>query len=1164
VRPYLIVGCGGSGGVTLQFLMDQLKADLALKGIDKLPAAWQFVHIDVPQSPDGVKPGIPLPVPQQSPTGRYIGIAQPGSTFGSVTASLTDPLIAQRRLTQLGAWQADPRVLMVPITAGAGQMRAVGRVVTLSGIGRIREGLQAALTAMTAAGSRGELTELVRKISPGSEALADSAPVVLVVSSMAGGAGASMVLDVCRLLSQEPAVSPALTALFLYTPEIFDSIDKALRNGVPGNALAMTGELIASQLGAAAVDDVEILTALGQGIPNDAQQAPFGRVIPIGARIGETGALFADGHLDSIYRGVGRGLAALMQSASASTEWISYDLTNSSARADELEHFGWSSAPDKVQWGSFGFAQLSMGRDRYAEYAAQRIARAAVVRLVSGHSSPSSPGTDLEQLNRLADERFPGFLADLGLPGREGPQQWFRGVLGNMPNEGANVISKQHLEPLLALTQAVDAGQWFAYVDSSMRNRAPALTSDARQAAYDFVYGWYNALLERTARAVEATVATDGLPTALALLERAGRDVDSWAQQLREGARLTPQDPTTLPAAVAAQATALKGSIDARHAIVQTLRTGYGGAIASTIAGEAAAKLGEIFTALRSDFLGPLAEACSDALTRLQMAVDTEVTGGGLAQLRTNEYPEWPSGDQPVPTRFTHAQNEVLLIDASTFQGQFDAHLIETVRTDDDPSPTPLTGLGTALREVVLHQWATVGAPPPGHVLARIADWRPAALDRDPGKPERVPSRRGQYRLAVTPAELLARSRQWVLRPRLPFEKFIKTSLRDYVAAGTVPDTLRVQRTTEIMAKFRDTLELAQPLVAINRNLATALHPNSEATVVYKFSDVPFGALIMGDDLVHDLEQRRPDQRSVLALKGALKPVSDATRIDVFGSFAPLSPLAFSSLLGPLATGWASLTLPKAREVFWSHRRSRRLAGGVAMNDGQRRAMIGGWFVARYTGRLRLPGESHAQDAVQIYDDRLREWISFPNPLVVPQIQLDGKANNYLPAVILSFGLAMARVGATGSLEPLKPYTLLRKYWDDSTSGRAGSDSTLLTAATRLAAWARGTAAMPEGAVNTVEQSGDPEKNRQGLLSRFTTIRDRIGEDYLRPGYLGARGGGRYSVIDRAEDLFDLPLPLYHEAAEDAFRQLGILVDLLGKLDLTSDGDTGADDGDLI
>jgi hypothetical protein len=1155
VRPFLLVGCGGSGGLTLQFLMDQLSADLSRRSIHQIPAAWQFVHVDVPTAPDGVGSGLPPVVPEQAGNGRYVGMASFGASYPGVASAVSARLAQTHQLTTLATWRTDPREVNVPIVAGAGQMRSVGRVVTLSGIARVREGLQSAFDALRAVGASGELQRVADEISPGTGAQTGSAPVVLVVSSMAGGAGASMVLDVCRLLSQMPGIDPALIALFLYTPEVFESIPAAQRSGVPGNALAMAGELIASQLGAAALDDVAILESLGLGSAGGGQRLPFGRVFPIGLRIGEQGAKFADGRLKDVYRGVGRGLAALMLSGEATQEWVGFDLTNNNPRSSEQEHFGWGSERTQVQWGSFGFAQLSLGRDRYAEYAAQRLARSAVDRLVHGHRSPGAPGTDLDQLNRVVDDQMPFMLREFGLPAAEGLQRWWLTTVGNAPNERAQQLVARFVEPRLALPAATDARQWTAYVLQQMASAAPEMDAEVERVAYEWVHGWYVQQLARVQRTIESVISTDGLPTAMTLLERIGRDTDAWAQQLREAAQQSRRSAAALDQGPVQQAHALKGQIDARHMIVTVLRTAYQAAASQAFAGGALAVLADVIGSLRADLLEPLREACGDAAALLGQAVDADVQGSGLAQLRTDEFAEWPEGGLPVPARFSHAQNEVLLIDATTFEGQFGDHVVETTRGEASTISVK-DGQAVAMREILLNRWRTAGPPPRGGLVERLADWRPAALHHDPGKGERVPARRGQFRVAVKPAEVLDRARSWVARPGMPFHRFVSVSLREYVADEEVADSVRATRTQDIRTKFGKVLELAQPLVGVNQQMVATEHNGDAATVAYKFSDVPFGQLPLGTDLVQQLEQRpAADPAGVAALRAALKPVSDASRVDVFGSFAPLSPLAFSSLLSPLAQGWSAAVMPAQRASFWHHRRSRRLPGAVAMHDRQRRAVVGGWYVARFIGTLRLPGEARALEAVEVWDIRSRGWVRFPHPLVTPKAELERSTNNYLPAVLLSYGLAMAQSTAQASVAPLLPYTILRKTWDDSLAGRSPHDPlTMLTATSRLRDWVS-TGETPPGAPEGPASAGiDPEARRTWLAKRLQEGRDAIGTGYLRPGERGAPGGGRWSVIDREEEL--AAVPLFSEVAADVYDVYGTLIEIVQGLDLT-----GGDDG---
>ena len=135
-----VVGLGGSGGKTLQFLMDQLRSELtAIRWTaDHLPRCWEFVHIDVPAAPDGVGPGLPPTVPAQG--GTYIPVSTATDNYAVLDAALQTTLGNQpagNQLRQLARWRPDPRAVNTPITSGAGQYRAVGRLLTLARAGLV-------------------------------------------------------------------------------------------------------------------------------------------------------------------------------------------------------------------------------------------------------------------------------------------------------------------------------------------------------------------------------------------------------------------------------------------------------------------------------------------------------------------------------------------------------------------------------------------------------------------------------------------------------------------------------------------------------------------------------------------------------------------------------------------------------------------------------------------------------------------------------------------------------------------------------------------------------------------------------------------------------------------------------------------------------------------
>nr|WP_268957309.1 tubulin-like doman-containing protein [Mycolicibacterium mageritense] len=91
MRRFLVVGCGGSGGATLAFMMDQLRSELHAAGIGKLLAGWQFVHIDVPSAAESGPEGL-ANVPAQG--GSYIGCGPQGSSYAILDGALSQRLAA--------------------------------------------------------------------------------------------------------------------------------------------------------------------------------------------------------------------------------------------------------------------------------------------------------------------------------------------------------------------------------------------------------------------------------------------------------------------------------------------------------------------------------------------------------------------------------------------------------------------------------------------------------------------------------------------------------------------------------------------------------------------------------------------------------------------------------------------------------------------------------------------------------------------------------------------------------------------------------------------------------------------------------------------------------------------------------------------------------------
>jgi hypothetical protein len=191
LRPFLLIGVGGSGGKTLRVVREDLERRLAQAGWKgPLPQAWQFIHVDVPTHADGNDPDLPRQLPDRD----YQGLVASGLDYRTIDAAMVQGGGPHLR-EAVATWRPDPNKVNVPASKGAGQYRTLGRIITVAGLSRINEALQRARRSLTGAEVVGELAEVTRLLG-GESAPSVAEPTVIVVSSIAGGSGAGAVIDV--------------------------------------------------------------------------------------------------------------------------------------------------------------------------------------------------------------------------------------------------------------------------------------------------------------------------------------------------------------------------------------------------------------------------------------------------------------------------------------------------------------------------------------------------------------------------------------------------------------------------------------------------------------------------------------------------------------------------------------------------------------------------------------------------------------------------------------------------------------------------------------------------------------------------------------------------------------------------------------------------------
>ena len=147
-----------------------------------------------------------------------------------------------------------------------------------------------------------------------------------------------------------------------------------------------------------------------------------------------------------------------------------------------------------MPWGTYGYAQLSMGRDRYAEYAAQRLARKAVDRLLHGHYDPTDDSSADVQIRKRLENNAERTVQRLSshLPPQGQASNWiremFRGAIGSWTQQMSGTILEQ-----IPNGHNKRGSEWSLEIDQALRAVSEQIENNSKKELYDGVTAWAGA-----------------------------------------------------------------------------------------------------------------------------------------------------------------------------------------------------------------------------------------------------------------------------------------------------------------------------------------------------------------------------------------------------------------------------------------------------------------------------------------------------------------------------------------------------------------------------------------------------------------------------------------------------------------------------------------------
>lgn len=1064
LQKFLFVGVGGSGGKTLRIVRRELEWRLGRAGYEgRFPRAWQFLQIDVPIVPDGNDPDLP----PQLPAGSYLPLAAGNLSYRDLDNEFGGHDAAT--LAHSVGWRPDPEQVAVPPAFGAGQYRAVGRVVAAVAMGRIVTRVRQAMNALTNVDVSAELEHVASALGVAPKGN-PPAPAAIVVSSIAGGAGSGIFLDVCDVLRLAGVndMWPGQSVAILYTPDVFEELPPTNRAGVNPNALGAVCELLNGYWNAEDPTFDEFALLENGGLP-PARVERRGPRYPL--LVGKSNGIVSFTSQNDVYRSVGKSLAAWVTSEVVQDAARGYFQGNWVAIAAGLPNHLPLAPGREAPLSSLGFSSLSLGRDRFFRYASERLARLAVERLLRGHWNDDVPEKQRPEAARdeLASDNLYSFLDEARL--REiGPEhnQVLDAIRGGTEREARrDALQELKTEIVRAVVRnraRQPADLLLKAILRELDDRKHKFLGDQAAADRQRAEAWSLDIQTSVMLAVAKRMAQVGAPVVVTLLEMTREEllkaVIPELNQMIEGFRHLVT--TTQQRVHGKFSNFHSGEVMADNPLIgEAVTEGV-----HSLWAEAEIQMIELTSRLLEDlskqFLRPLREA----LVRSIEGLSTEEQGRPDAPSQISQW----SRDF-VPKRFEPAQNEFLLESVATYPEAFRTKVQETVGV-----PDVLGAEDQAVRETI------TGAPDKvsdQSVVTKLQSW--------------VPKEEGLHIAAARPAvfevtfgaeALKKRAESWVDQPDTSIGNYIRQSLRDYLDPEATDPRRHDQRLQTFRAGFNQVLDTARPLVAIDGPNLLETHGMNAPEFRRIMTVLPFPAAHPAREIASELLLDRGEQQQDI---DAFFGDSDEAQIDISTFLAaPKQPNVFASLMSPINAEWAKRRDEWDKGGFWRWRRTRPLPKFIPTSPAVRRDMIRGWFVGRILHQIDL--SDYRQRAVRIWSPA-EGWMSFPFPVLGPPVR---KLQDLLPALLESLPIAIMEASMMGP-RALKPYWRLSEL-----GGMPEGEAAYSGFGEELRRWIVDGEA-PEGAPRpVVEHAGakpDGWEDRLGAVSAFL---DRYLESYRK------------------------------------------------------------------
>lgn len=1016
--PAIFIGCGGSGVMAVRYIKAAVERSLRrVEWTEGVPAAWQFLGIDTPTDQEhgdqvALLRNEDYLVASHNTYQSYHGLHR------AVINERSPGTAAYRELI---GWRPDPNAVDIPLLQGAGQARAVGRMVGIYGLeALLRERLRKAFAA--AETQQDVLRRVSTALSNMDQQLGGEigAPLVVILSSVAGGTGAGISLDVVDLVraAHELGENPILV---LFTPDIFGNLPDSAAEALGGNSLAYMSELLNAYWSQESAASPVWGAFDGTRAPGRGPYATF-----LVGRHSTRGTTLPDA--SSVYAVTGEALSNWIVNDQVRTEISSYVTGNWEQSASGSGSAGGYRFASQQQTGavtSFGAATISLGRDRFERWAVDGIAHGILKLLLEGHTRsvfdlPNNAEEPLsDRIERIGKDiagaiawgtssvRYTGLQE---FAARSGYEMWSelwnkrgilaRGALTARATYAGEELAKtefrevlKHLEQELGEQERSGDG----HVVHLRGHRGNAIAQDSRNRADDvrsIDESWGSTVLQTTLQTLSTYTAETSLRVILEALKAARRMLENEAAALRSDAAAKKASADEMMASSLQQLGKERRSRTAQHAKIAPHVRSFAQGIAHVWWSERLVTAADRLMKVHDLLFGEADDALSAALKEAQTSRDDPSAS------------RWPDGFPRTPDAVASAYRptEAELV--------LESHEIWPVQLDQLCKDAQVGHAGE-LRLMPFE--ALVYGIVEGSQLELV----PLVTSSGGGAAAWSPSQAGRadIRCKADLSTILDMARACFEKGNhLSFKEHVDTGLRSYLAQ-VGDDGKALASHQEGMERFKKALEDARnisvPLVELNQQLYGEVFGEGRVDEAhYITSAFPF-------------DESTPPAvaaREVFGDDVALATGAEATSVLISSRLSrPIHPMFVRSFTEPVrkAINAAGDDLPSS---VWQYRRSRRLNQFVPVPPGVLSCMIRGFVTARLCGYITAdPYEPIRISSVRIdgYDSLSSTPLSFPGSLTSINDGLQ-----VLPALLENFALAVGRVEIDG-LGVMEPYNRL-------------------------------------------------------------------------------------------------------------------------------------------